>query len=208
MHVADALSSTDEVNDEFRRRYRSLVGALLYCSVNTRPDIAFAVGYLCRATSKLTPELYADALRLLYILPRAHQGPRPDLRGRQPPAPRDWAVKHSTSGFIFMLNKVAISWGSEMQTSVALSSCEAELMAGSEAAMEAILLPPPIPGGARLHIPPPDQAGDGQPSWYRHRLQPRAPHEDEAHRASSLLHPRACRAAAHLAVPFVKTTDN
>ena len=65
-HVADALSSTDEVDDEFRRRYQSLVGALLYCSVNTRPDVAFAVGYLCRAMSKPTPELYDDALRVLY----------------------------------------------------------------------------------------------------------------------------------------------
>ena len=32
----------------------------------------------------------------------------------------DWAVKHSTSGFVFMLNKAAISWGSNKQTSVAL----------------------------------------------------------------------------------------
>ena len=37
-----------------------------------------------------------------------------------------------------MLNKAAISWGSKKQTSVALSSCEAELMAGSEAAKEAV----------------------------------------------------------------------
>ena len=59
MHVADALSSTDGIDDEFRRRYQSLVGALLYCSVNTRPDVAFAVGYLCRATS-----VQADRRRL------------------------------------------------------------------------------------------------------------------------------------------------
>jgi hypothetical protein len=37
-----------------------------------------------------------------------------------------------------MLNKAAISWGSKKQTSIALSSCEAELMAGSEAAKEAV----------------------------------------------------------------------
>ena len=37
-----------------------------------------------------------------------------------------------------MLIRAAISWGSKKQTSVALSSCEAELMAGSEAAKEAV----------------------------------------------------------------------
>jgi hypothetical protein len=49
-----------------------------------------------------------------------------------------WDVNRSTSGFVFFLNKAAIAWGSKKQTSVALSSCEAELMAGSEAAKEAV----------------------------------------------------------------------
>ena len=51
----------------------------------------------------------------------------------------DWAVKHSTSGFVFMMNQAALSWGSKKQVSVALSSCEAEI-AASEAAKEAVHL--------------------------------------------------------------------
>ena len=39
-----------------------------------------------------------------------------------------------------MYNQAAISWGSKKQTSVALSSCEAELMAASVAAQEAVHL--------------------------------------------------------------------
>ena len=47
------------------------MGALRCCSVNTRPDVAFAVGYdLCRAMSKPTNELYDDTLRVLYYLER------------------------------------------------------------------------------------------------------------------------------------------
>ena len=73
MHVADALSVVEPVNEDFRRKYQSLVGALLYCSVNTRPDVAFSVGYLCRAMATPTNELYADALRVLYYLERTEE---------------------------------------------------------------------------------------------------------------------------------------
>eukprot|EP00965_Chrysotila_dentata_P031813 1060902-Pleurochrysis_carterae.AAC.1 len=45
--------------------YQSLVGALLYCSTQTRPDVAFAVGMLCRAMSCPTPELLEAARRVL-----------------------------------------------------------------------------------------------------------------------------------------------
>ena len=52
----------------------------------------------------------------------------------------DWAVRHSTSGYVFTLSRAAISWGSKRQQSIALSSCEAEIMAASEAAKEAVFL--------------------------------------------------------------------
>ena len=50
----------------------------------------------------------------------------------------DWAVRHSTSGWVFTLSQAAISWGSKKQKSVSLSSCEAEIIAASEAAKEAV----------------------------------------------------------------------
>ena len=52
----------------------------------------------------------------------------------------DWAVQHSTSGWVFVLNQAAVSWGSKKQKSVALSSCEAEIVAASEASKEAVHL--------------------------------------------------------------------
>ena len=53
-----------------------------------------------------------------------------------------WAVRHttgfaSTSGWVFIMNQAAISWGSKKQKSVAVSSCEAEIVAASEASTEA-----------------------------------------------------------------------
>jgi len=41
---------------------------------------------------------------------------------------------------VFQLGRAAVSWGSKKQVSVALSTCEAEIMAASEAAKEAIHL--------------------------------------------------------------------
>eukprot|EP00965_Chrysotila_dentata_P204847 6182589-Pleurochrysis_carterae.AAC.1 len=52
----------------------------------------------------------------------------------------DWATRHSTSGHVFMYGRAAITWSSKKQPSVALSSCEAEIIAASEAAKEATYL--------------------------------------------------------------------
>ena len=43
------------------RNYQSICGALLYASTNTRPDIAFATGMLCRAMGLSKAEAAAMA---------------------------------------------------------------------------------------------------------------------------------------------------
>jgi hypothetical protein len=92
---------------------------------------------------KPTPELYLDALRVLfYLYHHRHAGlhyaaSSKDLSGM---SDSDWAVKHSTTGYVFTYALAAISWGSKKQKSVALSSCEAEIMALSEAAKEGVYL--------------------------------------------------------------------
>ena len=56
----------------------------------------------------------------------------------------DFAVNalHGTarSGSVFHYMSAAVSWSSKKQATVALSSCEAEIVAASEAAKEAISL--------------------------------------------------------------------
>ena len=141
--VADALVNTDARDPADIKRYQSLVGALLYASTNTRPDVAYAVGMLCRAMAKPTPELFTAAMRVLGYLHRTkHIGLRYKYDGKPASgmSDSDWGVKHSTSGFVFRYNSAAISWGSKKQQSVALSSCEAEIMAASVAASEGVHL--------------------------------------------------------------------
>eukprot|EP00253_Pinus_taeda_P023575 PITA_23575 len=93
--------------------YRQLVGSLMYL-VNTRPDMCYEVNHLSQAMG-VKLQGFTDA---------------------------DWAGspfdRKSTSGGIFSIGSVAVSWYSRKQRSVALSSIEAEYMATIQAACEAI----------------------------------------------------------------------
>ena len=143
-HTVDALTQeAADVDAGLLKQYQSIVGALLYCATQTRPDVAFAVGYLCRAMGKPTPAMLSEATRVLCYLHRTrHLGLRftADQRDLEGFSDSDWGVKHSTTGYVFRFNSAAISWASKKQASVALSSCEAEIMAASEAAKEAVFL--------------------------------------------------------------------
>jgi hypothetical protein len=143
-HVVSALEqSPEDVDKALLKDYQRVVGALLYCATNTRPDVSYAVGMLCRAMSRPSRDLLLDAYRVLRYLHRTrhlglrYEGSHRPLHGF---SDSDWDVRHSTSGWVFILNSAAISWGSKKQKSVALSSCEAEIMAASEAGKEAAYL--------------------------------------------------------------------
>ena len=119
------------------------MGALLYCAVNTRHDVAYATGMLCRCMACPDQPLLSAALRVLaYLHSSKDIGLRyspvsDDLVGY---SDSDWGERRSTSGSVFTFGNAAISWGSSKQTCVALSSCEAEIMAASEAAKDAVYL--------------------------------------------------------------------
>ena len=216
LHVANALSAdkSDAPDLALLKRYQSLVGALLYASTNTRPDVAFSVGMLCRAMARPTPELMEDALRVLGYLYRTR-----DLGLRYDPSPSalegmsdsDWAIKHSISGYVFSFGSACVSWASKKQASVALSSCEAEIMAGSEAAKEAIYLSNflrelgfgasllPADGTVTLRM---DNKAAIDLS-YNPEHHARTKHIDRRHYFI-----RECVEEGKLRVPFVSTVDN
>ena len=49
-----------------------------------------------------------------------------------------WEERNSTSGWLVLWQSAAISWGSHKQKSVALSTCEAEIIALSEATKDVV----------------------------------------------------------------------
>ena len=150
--ISDAQTQDPaDIDPELVRQYQQIVGSLLYAATNTRPDISYSVGMLSRAMARPTPMLLICALRVLeylhhsrelglrYAAKATHKSPvaSDELFGM---SDSDWAVKHSTTGWLFMLSQATVSWGSKKQVSVALSSCEAEIMAASDAAKEALYL--------------------------------------------------------------------
>eukprot|EP00965_Chrysotila_dentata_P218211 6190458-Pleurochrysis_carterae.AAC.1 len=145
--VESALASKVQrsADPDVQRPHMSLAGALLYCSTQVRPGVAYAVGMLCRAVSSPTAELLDAARRVFMHLSRhKHVGLRYvtfDSYSVHGFSDSDhWATRHSTSGYLFMYGRAAILWASKKQATVALSSCEAEIVAASEATEEAIYL--------------------------------------------------------------------
>ena len=204
-----ALLDDATPDSELLRRYQSICGALLYASTNTRPDIAFSTGLLCRAMGRPTPELYLAALRVLgYLYRNRNIGLRyvasdQSLEGF---SDSDWAVKHSTSGFTFHLGSATVSWSSKKQTTVALSSCEAEIMAGSEAAKEAIYLSTFLRElGLDMSKPPPLRLDNKSAIdlAYNPEHHSKTKHIERRHYFI-----RECVENGKLRVPFVPTADN
>ena len=127
--------------------FQSAVGSLMYLMVATRPDLAYAVGAVSQFMASPDDEHLAAVKRVLryvrgtmdykLVLGAGKQGTH--LIGY---SDADWAAndinRRSISGYCFMLGAGAVSWKSKKQTSVALSSTEAEYMALTQATKEAI----------------------------------------------------------------------
>lgn len=129
-------------------KYRSIVGGLRYL-VNTRPDLAYAVGVVSRYMERPTIMHYNAAKRILrYIKGTLNYGlfysrgvgnyilsgySDSNMAG-------DTDDRKSTGGVAFYLNQNLITWVSQKQRCVALSSCEAEFMAANAAACQGVWL--------------------------------------------------------------------
>jgi hypothetical protein len=129
-------------------RYRSALGSVMFAMLGTRPDIAFAVGLLGRFASRPGQVHWQAMKHLLRYLKGTTdfkltygQVKGSKLVGY---SDADWAGdkqdRKSTSGYLYFLSGGPVTWRSKKQTTVALSSTEAEYIGLSEAAKEAMWL--------------------------------------------------------------------
>ena len=128
-------------------QYQSMVGSLLHAARATRPDIAQAVGMVSKFNAEPTEAHLTAVKRILRYLKGTvdlslrYQAGGGELIGY---SDSDWANdldnRHSTTGNVFLLSGGAISWISQKQATVALSTAEAEYVALGSATQEAIWL--------------------------------------------------------------------
>ncbi|GKB59271.1 ribonuclease H-like domain, reverse transcriptase, RNA-dependent DNA polymerase [Tanacetum coccineum] len=127
--------------------YRSLIGCLRYL-LHTRPDLSYSVGLLSRFMQELR-EQHMKAIRqvLRYVqgtkdhgITYKHNGGN-KIHGY---SDSSYGVNtqegKGTTGIIFYYGESPISWSTQKQATVALSSCESEFIAATAAATQALWL--------------------------------------------------------------------
>ncbi|XP_062227345.1 secreted RxLR effector protein 161-like [Phragmites australis] len=128
--------------------YRSIIGSLCYL-VHTRPDITFAVEYLSQFMDAPAVEhLNAIKHMLRYIAGTRsyrcsylkHYGAIELVGYSSSDMAKDVDDRKSTTGVLFMLGNSPVSWKSQKQKIVALSSCEAEYVAATTTAYQGVWL--------------------------------------------------------------------
>jgi hypothetical protein len=140
-----------ESGEEFTTKpYRSLVGELLYLSVCTRPDIAYAVGILSKFLDKAGEVHWEAALRVLAYLKGTSTHGLP-LGGKKPTSlvsyvdadyANDSVDFKSITGYLTFFGDSLISWSSKKQKTVTLSTTEAEFIALTDVAKEILWIQP------------------------------------------------------------------
>jgi transposase InsO family protein len=140
-----APSSEEERKEMENIPYKSAVGSLMYAMLGTRPDICYAVGALSRFSSNPGATHWKAVKRVFKYLKGTkdfaieYKADEDDLKGY---SDADWAGdiddRRSTTGYTFIIAAGAVTWSSKKQPTVALSTTEAEYMAITQAAKEAI----------------------------------------------------------------------
>ncbi|KAG7582944.1 Zinc finger CCHC-type superfamily [Arabidopsis suecica] len=148
MEIGLKLSKCENEKEVDATTFRKNVGCFRYL-LHTRPDLSYCVGVLSRYMQS-PRESHAVAMKqcLRYLKGTTTLGlffnrctNIPKIVGFSDSSHNvDPDDGRSTAGYVFYLGDSPISWRSQKQDTVAMSSCEAEFMGGTEAAKQAIWL--------------------------------------------------------------------
>lgn len=142
------LYSNPDTTNKINFPYREAIGCLMYLTVATRPDICYAVNLASRFMEN-PADIHVNSVKriLKYLKGTPNYGIKfksennlkfcgfsdADYAG-------DLDSRRSTSGYVFQLGDSIISWCSERQKTVALSTTESEYIAATHAMKELVWL--------------------------------------------------------------------
>ena len=145
---SEKLDSEGEEDPRGSFIYATLIGSLMYLALGTRPDITYAVNRLAQFTQNPKPKHWTAVKRIFRYLKgtRNHAltyGGSDEILNQDLNifCDADWASdadRKSVSGYIITLAGGAVAWSSKKQTTVALSTAEAEYIAGTHAAKQVL----------------------------------------------------------------------
>ena len=126
--------------------YREAIGSLMYCAVATRPDIAFPFGLLSQFLEN-PGRIHWEAVKRIFRYLAGTKNWKlvyginsSGLEGYTDADGASQEHRHAISGYAFLIDGGAVSWSSKKQEIVTLSTAEAEYVAATHAAKEAIWL--------------------------------------------------------------------
>jgi len=138
-----ALSPTEQDDEKFSNMpYREAVGSLIFLAIVSRPDIAFAVNAVSKYLSKHNATHWRAVKRIFaylqgtinYGIGYASGGSEAKLIGfSDVDYAGDIETQKSTTGYVFCLANGAVTWSSQRQRLVTLSTTGAEYAASSAA---------------------------------------------------------------------------
>jgi hypothetical protein len=138
---SDSAQTTEDKIAMKKYPYATLIGSLMYLTTCTRPDIAYAVGVLCRFMSCPGMVHWEAAQRVLRYLKgttdlRLTYGGTHVSTEISAYTDADWGgdedSSRSTTGSLVILAGGAVSWASRLQKIVTKSTFAAEYVAASE----------------------------------------------------------------------------
>ena len=140
----DAHQRGVKPDPELAKPYASMVGAMIYAIPGVRIQQAQAVAKLARALTFPNEELMVCAVRTLVNMARTAD----ESIRYSPDAPNasqlivytdsDWDTLNGTTGTMHLLAGAAIAHNSKKQPCISMSSTEAEIIAASQGALEAV----------------------------------------------------------------------
>ena len=142
----DSPSTPTEAHRMRRVPYREAIGSLMYAAVATRPDITFAVSTLSQFLDNPGDAHWEAVKRIIRYLSGTRGATltygedRHDLIGYTDTDGATQEHRRAISGHVFLIDGGAISWSSRKQELVTLSTAEAEYVATTHAAKEALWL--------------------------------------------------------------------